>query len=137
MISCRHCGVDQCEAKFHDCLARDYTDPDYGAVHHLTVSAYMLQHNAYADEMSGPMASFVLNHLDEPPSEQTKRDIRGRTNGAQQVARRGPAPPICPPNGWSLTIADVDVETGDGYRATVRAWAESVARVLAHDTQND
>lgn len=127
MSACVHCGVEGCEAKFHECLDRDFTDPDYGVVHHLTVSTYMLQHNAYTDEVTTPMAAFVLDHLDTPPGDREKRGIRSRVDGKQRVTRREPSPPVFPPAGWSMTIDDVDLATGEAYRATVRAWAESVA----------
>jgi hypothetical protein len=128
MPACAHCGVDDCEAKFHDCLVRDFTDPDYGVVHHLTVGAYMLQHNVYTDEMASAMTDFVLRHLDEPPSDAEKHKIRAWTDGPQRVTRRRPAPPIVPPGGWSLTIADVDLESAERYRNTIRVWAQAVAR---------
>lgn len=127
MAACLHCGVENCEAKFRECLVRDFTEPGYGVIHHLTVSAYMLQHNGYTDEMSSAMAHFVLRHLDKPPSEAEKQQIRAWTDGPQRVTRRGPAPPIAPPGGWSLTIGDVDLESADCYRNTVRAWAQAVA----------
>jgi hypothetical protein len=137
MAHCAHCGVEDCQAKFHECLVHDFTDPDYGAVHHLTVGTYMLQHNAYADEITSAMAAFVLKHLETPPDDPDKREIRRWADGAQRVARRGPAPPVWPPGGWSLSIGDVDLSTGAAYCATVKVWAEAVARVLASGTQTD
>ena len=40
------CGqpAETCEQAWGECLALEFSDPEYGAVHHLTVSAYMLQH---------------------------------------------------------------------------------------------
>src|SRR5690606_10340024 len=42
------CGADRaaCEAAWGDCLQREFTDPAYGAVHHLTVAAYHVQHGS-------------------------------------------------------------------------------------------
>jgi hypothetical protein len=126
---CLHCGAADCEAKFHECLILDFTDPDYGMVHHLTVGAYMLQHNSYTDETAPQMASFVLRHLETPPDDQTKREIRRQADGNRRITRRGAAPPVSPNGGWPRSIADVDLESGHSYQTTVRAWAESVARV--------
>jgi hypothetical protein len=132
MSVCLHCGVDDCEALFHECLVRDFTDADYGIMHHLTVGAYMLQHNSYTDEMASTMAEFVLEHLDRPPGDTEKRRIRAWTDGAQRVTRRGAISPLAPPGGWPLTIADIDIGDAESYRATVRAWAEAVARTMAN-----
>lgn len=137
MAMCVHCGVDDCAATFHQCLVLDFTDPGYGLVHHLTVAAYMLQHNAYSDEMADTMARFVLRHLDEPPGEATKREIRRATDGGQRVTRREDAKPINPDGGWTHTVADVDLGSAAAYRATVRTWADAVARVLPSDTRSD
>jgi hypothetical protein len=136
MSVCVHCGVADCEATFHECLVRDFTEPDYGRVHHLTVGAYMLQHNVYTDETAPKMASFLLQYLDAPPDDHTKREVRRQADGQRRVVRRGGSPPVSPDGGWPLTISDVDLESGESYQTTVRAWAESVARVWACDTHD-
>ena len=48
MTACPECGAAEtrCEAQFHRFLALEYSDAAYGAVHHLTVAAYMLQHSS-------------------------------------------------------------------------------------------
>lgn len=136
MAACVHCGVDECEAMFHECLTLDFTNPDYGLVHHLTVGAYMLQHNAYTDEMTHVMADFVWRHLDQPPGAAEKLDIRVRTDGSRRVMRRGEAPPLRPAGGWSVTIADVDTGSATAYRESVRNWAASVARISSVAAQH-
>ncbi|BBX70449.1 hypothetical protein MPSYJ_39100 [Mycolicibacterium psychrotolerans] len=103
-------------------------------MHHLTVGAYMLQHNRYADGHERGVVEFVLRHLDRTPDERIKREIRRRVDGTQRVARRDrDAPPRRPRSGWSSSIADVDLTTADAYRTSVRAWAEAVARDLSRD----
>ena len=139
--TCAHCGVPVCDARFHACLERDYTDPGYGAVHHLVVGAYMLQHDAYADDVRAAMADFVLAHLDEPPSAHTMRRIRAHTDGPARVRRRpddpapatGRPPPAEEALGPQVTVADVDTTSAEAYRRTVRRWAEAVARDVARD----
>lgn len=132
--TCAHCGVPECDARFHACLERDYTDPGYGAVHHLVVGAYMLQHDAYADDVRAAMADFVLAHLDEPPSAHTMRRIRAHTDGPARVRRRPDDPPApAPVRKTRVTVADVDTTSAEAYRRTVRRWAEAVARDVARD----
>ena len=50
-LECVWCGAryatpgETCEDRFNLALAREFEDPAFGMVHHLTVPAYMLQHN--------------------------------------------------------------------------------------------
>ena len=135
LTTCAHCGVPECDVRFHACLERDYTDPGYGAVHHLVVSAYMLQHDAYADDVRPAMVDFVLAHLDAPPTAHEMRRIRAATDGPARVRRRpdDPAPARPPAEEAQVTVADVDTTSAEAYRRTVRRWAEAVARDVAQD----
>ena len=47
-MSCPECGAadNLCQSRFDEFLVLEFTDPGYGAVHHLTVTAYMLQHSS-------------------------------------------------------------------------------------------
>ncbi|WP_108668590.1 DUF5946 family protein [Euzebya rosea] len=136
--TCPHCGGPECETRFHACLEQDYSDPGYGAVHHLVVGAYMLQHDAYADDVRAAMAEFVLAHLDRPPTAYTMRRIRAHTDGPARVRRRPDDPPPArapadEAHGPRVTVADVDTTSAAAYRRTVRRWAEAVARDVAQD----
>ena len=51
MTVCPECGAKStpeisCQTIFDECLIKEFTEPDFGAVHHLTVAAYMLQHSS-------------------------------------------------------------------------------------------
>ena len=46
MTICPECGAPDCEARFNECLALEFSDATYGTVHHLTVAAYMVQHSS-------------------------------------------------------------------------------------------
>ncbi|CAA0092167.1 Uncharacterised protein [Mycolicibacterium vanbaalenii] len=132
---CPHCGVDDCEAKFDACLDRDFSDPEYGVVHHLMVGAYMMQHGRYTDENVQGTADFLLRHLDEPPSEATKREIRRWADGPYRVIRRaGESARDTADVLWPLSIGDIDLTTADRYRTCVRRWAEAVARTARRNS---
>ncbi len=47
-VRCPECGAPDsaCEARFHELLALEFEEAGYGAVHHLTVATYMLQHSS-------------------------------------------------------------------------------------------
>ncbi len=122
---CRWCGVEACHDRFDECLALDFSDARYGAVHHLSAHAYALQHRTYADEFEGVVARFVLDHLDEPPGPASTAAVQQAASGAIRVARREPGP--TPEEPWAVTVADIDPSSPEAYRSTVRAWAEAVA----------
>jgi hypothetical protein len=53
--TCPNCGAHyknnlNCQSVFNEFLALEFTDPDYGVVHMLTVVCYMIQHGQYTDE---------------------------------------------------------------------------------------
>lgn len=126
---CRHCGLPDCETRFQQCLTLDFSAPGYGAVHHLVVPTWMLQHDAYVDAVRPGIVHFVLAHLDRPPSARTMAAIRAATGGPVRVTRREPPEEDTSAGArpWGLTVADVDASSATAYRRTVRAWAESVA----------
>ena len=135
---CTYCGVPDCEALFHACLELDFTDPGYGLVHHLVVGAYMLQHDAYSDTVRAAMTAFVHEHLDGPPTPYAMSRIRAATDGAVRVLRGTPRHPLpaSPPAAANVppaTVADVDTSSAEGYRQTVRKWAQAVAHVATRD----
>jgi hypothetical protein len=47
-MNCPECGApdNNCETRYHECLVKEFTDADYGAVHHLTVAAYQTRRKA-------------------------------------------------------------------------------------------
>ena len=45
-VACPECGAPEtlCKTRYDKFLMLEFTDAGYGAVHHLTVAAYVLQH---------------------------------------------------------------------------------------------
>ena len=132
---CPECGAapapgESCEERFHRCLALEYEDwAGYGAVHHLTVPAYMLQHpSRYSREgwleARRLLAAFLAG---ESPAEVRKRN-RARLEGGRRPWRMSGGEGIARPAGvtWSRTIADVRLDDPAAYRADVAAWARAV-----------
>jgi hypothetical protein len=89
--ACADCGAIACQASFHARLAADFTDPDYGVVHHLVVSAYGLQHGWYPAEAEIAMVDFLIRHLDRPPSDLDHRRIRAPASPRSASEHRRPA----------------------------------------------
>lgn len=110
-------------------LERDFSHPGYGAVHHLVVAAYMLQHGRYEPDTELEVISFLERTLETAPSDHDRRLIRAAFDGPKRAFRRDPAPPA-QPRAWTLTVLDVDDSSAKAYQRTVRAWAAGVADAL-------
>ncbi|HEX5501684.1 MAG TPA: DUF5946 family protein [Thermomicrobiales bacterium] len=130
---CPQCGAalragERCRERFDVAQARELEDPAYGAVHHLSVPCYMLQHNAYSRDgwlySRALLARFVEGLSPDAARRQHRRDVdSGRrawsiTKGDKLAGVDGIA--------WTRTIADVRLDTPEHYCADVRAWAASV-----------
>lgn len=68
---CPHCGAslrddEKCDALFEKVLEREYSNPEYGAVHLLTVDCYALQHSEIHSPRSNAFhllrLSFILHY---------------------------------------------------------------------------
>ncbi len=128
---CSECGAsgNQCEERFHACLAKEFEDIGYGAVHHLTVSAYMLQHSSkltragwlYERDL---LRDFLVNN--KPPA-QVRQQNRDRVDSGKRefkIKSRDAQPKVH--QVWSSTILSVRLEDAAQYREDVMAWARSV-----------
>ncbi len=134
-MTCLHCGTEDCEALFQQCLTLDFSDSDFGVVHHLVVGTHMVQHNRYTNEAQTEMIHFLSDLLTRVPNAQDKANVRSTYDGATRVMRREPAPPLM--SAWSTTIADVDVSSGEAYQRTVRTWAQGVLETLKNGERDD
>ncbi|MCC6179396.1 MAG: hypothetical protein IT305_29155 [Chloroflexi bacterium] len=143
--TCAQCGAalpddTTCQALFDRCLAREFEDPAYGAVHHLTVPAYLLQHNGYSRsgwlEARRLLDGFVQGGL--TPSEARRQSARAvarrkqsassANGGRAQGSRSSPKLDRADRVQWTANIGDVRLEHADVYCDDVRRWA---ARVVA------
>lgn len=128
---CSECGAsgNQCEERFHACLAKEFEDAGYGAVHHLTVSAYMLQHSSkltregwlYERDL---LRDFLVNN--KPPAKVRQQNRARLDSGRREfkIKSRVAQPKVS--QVWSSTILDVRLEDAVQYCQDVMAWARSV-----------
>src|SRR5512141_611791 len=131
-MDCPECGAPDrsCEARYHECLAREFSEPGFGKVHHLTVATYMLQHSS---KLTGEGWLFERDLLHEFVVEQKapqliRKQNRAKLDGGRRdfkIASRDGLPKIDRRN-WSKTVLDVRLGDAEEYCGDVEAWAKAV-----------
>jgi hypothetical protein len=133
-MRCPECGAKiiggkTCETQYHECLVKEFTDAGYGAVHHLTVAAYMLQHSSKLSlkgwlEMQRLLKKFLIEN--KPPA-----DIRRQNKNSVDSSKRKwnitskDGMPKISRTEWAKTILDVRLNAADEFCADVTVWAKS------------
>jgi len=116
-----------CQDHFHACLALEYEHPEsFGAVHHLLVICYMLQHNAYSAhawlDARQMLAGFVGGTL-SPYQIRRKNRLLKQNPGS---ISRGPGLAEFQQIMWRCTIKSIRLSDPAVYCEDIRAWAVSV-----------
>jgi len=134
-MNCPECGGPDCRSRFDEFLALEFTDAGYGAVHHLTVTAYMLQHSSQLTREGWLHERELLREFlveNKPPSfirkqnrdlvDSGKRSFKIKSRDGQRILQKST---------WTKTILDVRSEDAEIYCADVTAWARSVLEEAA------
>jgi hypothetical protein len=132
VIQCPECGAPvtekySCTEHFHRFLILEFSDPEYGAVHHLTVAAYMLQHPSRLSRRGWQeMRDLLSRFLDEGITPQAMpADLRAEVDSGQRTWSLVKGPRTELPEGftWTLTILSVDESGAAQYRLGIERWA--------------
>jgi hypothetical protein len=131
-MNCPECGATDtlCKTRFDEFLVLEFTDAGYGAVHHLTVAAYMLQHSSKLTRegwlhMRGLLREFLVEN--KPPAF-IRRQTRDSVDSGKRkfkIASKDVSP-VIQKSTWTKTILDVRTEKAEVYCADVSAWARAV-----------
>jgi hypothetical protein len=131
-MNCPECGaVDTlCQTRFDEFLILEFTNPGYGAVHHLTVATYMLQHSSKISREGWLHERELLREFlveNKPPSfirkqnkdlvDSGKRTFKFKSKDGKSVTDK---------TSWNKTILDVRTESAGVYCEDVTNWARSV-----------
>jgi hypothetical protein len=111
-------------------MAMEFETPTtFGAVHHLTVACYMLQHNAYSRNVWLEARKMIVQFTQEgmTPAEmreqnRSRLDSGHRTWSVTKGVKLSEFDNIV----WSRTIADVRLDNPEVYCTDVNDWALSV-----------
>jgi hypothetical protein len=131
---CPRCGAELlpgelCRDRFDLCLAKEFEHPGtYGAVHHLTVACYMLQHNEYAREAwlatRAGLAQVIEQEITPAELRRQNRPKMDNRSRPWKIAR-GEKISAVDSIIWTRTIADVRLDTPEEYCLDVKLWASS------------
>ncbi len=128
---CPECGAREgtCTARFEEFLAREFEDPAYGAVHHLTVTTYLLQHSSQLTREGWRHERELLRDFlihKKPPAmvRSQNEDLIDSSKRTFKIKSRGGAP-LIPHMKWARTILDVWSGNPEQYCADVNAWARA------------
>ena len=141
--NCGECGAPQfagarCVDCFHGLLAFENEHPPaFGAVHHLTVASYYLQHpRGYKTEALEMWRSAIADSLaGRAGHRDLRRRARARFEGATRVRNAAAISPPGWPMTWPVVILDVydprnEPPDAASYVERARAWAASVISQL-------
>ena len=131
-MDCPECGAADtlCQTHFDECLILEFSDATYGAVHHLTVAAYMVQHSSKLTREGWLHERELLREFlveDKPPAlvRKQNKDLVDSGKRTFKIKSRDGKPVIDKKN-WKKTILDVRMENAEEYCADVTVWARSV-----------
>jgi len=131
-MNCPECGASEtlCQTRFDEFLVLEFTDAGYGAVHHLTVTAYMIQHSSKLTREGwlherGLLHEFLVEN--KPPAfiRKQNRDLVDSGKRTFKIKSRD-GKPVINKSSWTKTILDVRTENAEVYCADINAWAKAV-----------
>lgn len=131
-MNCPECGAPDgsCQARFDEFLILEFTDTGYGAVHHLTVAAYMVQHSSKMTREGwlferGLLREFLVEN--KPPAYIRKQNKDVVDSGKRTFKIKSKTGvPVINQTTWSKTILSVRAENAELYCEDITAWARSV-----------
>ena len=139
--TCPECGAEwhdgqTCQDAFYQMLAWEFEYPGNGAVHHLMVLCYHLQHpHLYSPEglhLATQLLADFLEHRLTP--EQVRSERREYVNSNKRTWKIKGTPSSYGvykhPVFWTLTGMNVIANGPDNYCESVRTWAQSVYESL-------
>lgn len=133
--NCLQCGADilsggQCRDRFDQCLALEFENPaTFGRVHFLTVTCYMLQHNAYSKEAWLETRKLLAQFIQEgiSPANMSKKYQQKLDNSRRNWSiTKGTKLTEFDTIHWSRTIADIRLDSPELYCVDVERWAGSI-----------
>jgi hypothetical protein len=131
MMTCPECGAldNLCQPRFDEFLVLEFTNAGYGAVHHLTVAAYMVQHSSKLTREGWLFERELLREFlieNKSPAYIRKQNKDMVDSGKRKFKIKSKTGvPVIDKSTWTKTILDVRAENADVYCDDITAWARS------------
>jgi uncharacterized protein DUF5946 len=132
MTNCPECGAPDslCQTRFDEFLILEFTDAGYGAVHHLTVAAYMVQHSSRMTREGWQYERDLLREflIENKSPAMIRKQIKDTVDSGKRTFKfkSKTGVPVINKATWSKTIVDVRAENAEVYREDINVWARSV-----------
>jgi hypothetical protein len=132
MSNCPECGAPDnlCQARFDEFLVLEFTDAGYGAVHHLTVATFMIQHSSRMTPEGWRYERDLLREflVENKTPAMVRRQIKNTVDSGKRTFKfkSKTGMPVIEKIIWRKTILDVRAENEEVYREDINAWARSV-----------
>ena len=131
-MKCPECGAtdQKCEARYHECLVKEFTEAGYGSVHHLTVATYMVQHSSKLTREGWLLERDLLKEflIEKKTPEFIRKRNKDRVDSGKRdfkITSKDGAPKISR-TAWEKTILDVRMEDAGQYCKDIIEWATAV-----------
>jgi hypothetical protein len=119
-----------CQTRFDEFLILEFTDAGYGAVHHLTVATFMVQHSSKLTREGCMYERELLKEfLIENKSPATiRKQIKDTVDSGKRTFKfkSKTGVPVINKTTWTKTILDVRTGNAEVYCEDINAWAMSV-----------
>ena len=132
MSNCLECGAPDnlCQTRFDEFLVLEFTDAGYGAVHHLTVAAYMIQHSSKMTPEGWMYERDLLREflVEKKTPATIRKQIKVTVDSGKRTFKfkSKTGSPVISKTTWQKTILDVRPENAEVYCEDITAWARSV-----------
>jgi len=131
-MKCPECGATDnlCRSRFDEFLVLEFTDAGYGAVHHLTVAAYMVQHSSKMTPEGWRYQRDLLREflVEKKTPAMIRKQIKDTVDSGKRTFKfkSKTGVPVIEKTTWMKTILDVRAENAEVYCEDIIAWARSV-----------
>jgi hypothetical protein len=139
-MNCPECGAPDnlCQTRFDEFLVLEFTDAGYGAVHHLTVAAFMVQHSSRMTREGWQYERDLLREflVEKKTPTMIRKQIKDTVDSGKRTFKfkSKTGLPVINKTTWMKTILDVRAENEEVYCEDINTWAKSVledAEVIA------
>ncbi len=129
-MNCPECGAIDCQSRFDEFLALEFSDMGYGAVHNLTVATYMIQHSSKLSIEGWLYERDLLREfiVEKKSPSLIRQQVKGSVDSGKRTFKfkSKDGKPVINKSTWTKTILDVRAENAEIYCADVSEWARSV-----------